>query len=96
MFYQEPEHNRSYVRISRNAYDSLLDAIANQTAALATKEAEASALKARVEVLEGVLQALLDRIDDHFGSRPEWDWKEQADARAALQPSATLTDRGEG
>jgi len=30
------------------------------------------------------LRNLLARVDDHFGGRAEWDWKEQTDARVAL------------
>jgi hypothetical protein len=36
--------------------------------------------------IEEALRNLLQRVDDHFGgyTGQEWDWKEQADARAAL------------
>lgn len=56
--------------------------------AVATKAACIAAWNTRAvnshDDLVSALVALLWRIDEHFGNRPEWDWKEQEDARAAI------------
>lgn len=39
----------------------------------------------KIVVLRDALRNLVERLDSHFSAKaPEWDWKEQAEARAIL------------
>ncbi len=62
------------------------DALAQHIAEEMNKAAELEQVKVERDAMREALSALLNRLDNHFGGVDKsQDWKEQADARAALK-----------
>lgn len=59
------------------------DARANEEAA---RHADCCVDREETDRLREALTNLMRRLDEHFGGEPAYDWREQAEARAALAP----------